>query len=217
MVDGWFNICIEELSWQNPQRASNLRNRLICYGVISLQCTGTQVFIVPPPAKSHFNLNLHRTYTDIGLLCLYFNTSINTKKQTIYIILYLCLSSLLSSSAPLNLSHFAQTFLPYCMLSTLSSCFILHNSLQNFHTVLRQWMGWPVPALNTKQHVIRALCFTCVRMTKKSDRRRWQMADGNLKTLSSEMACQQLLVNQSHSVNKTKSTFKISLSTDLSK
>lgn len=43
------------------------------------------------------------------------------------------------------------------------------------------------------------------------------MADGNLKTLSSEMACQQLLVNQSHSVNKTKSTFKISLSTDLSK
>lgn len=40
------------------------------------------------------------------------------------------------------------------------------------------------------------------------------MADCNLKTLSSEMACQQLLVNQSHSVNKTKSTFKISLSTD---
>lgn len=87
--DGWFNICIEE---QKPQRASSLRNRLICYGVISLQCTVTPVFIVPPPAKSHFNLHLHRTYTDIliiGLLCLYFNTSINTKKQTHIFIIYL--------------------------------------------------------------------------------------------------------------------------------
>lgn len=119
MVDGWFNICMEELSWQNPQRASSLRNRLICYGVISLQCTGTPIFIVPPPAKSHFNLHLHRTYTDMGYSAFTLTQALKPKnKHSIYYIIFM--------------SFLAAIF--FCASKSVSLCPNLFALLYVFHS-----------------------------------------------------------------------------------